>query len=155
MNHQESSWWNLGFEEISCPRFQWLEKVMMFFISIVHIVRCLYNVVSRFCIGLSPFLLYNNPLKTNISPEKWWLEDEHFPFKMVPSQVTFVHFRGGYIACLALPVFFWNFSRFVEDLWSSWCQWWWNFVKGLCQWTRCWCFLHPPRISPKKNIEDV
>ena len=24
------------------------------------------------------------PLKTNISPENWWLEDDSFPFKMVP-----------------------------------------------------------------------
>ena len=35
------------------------------------------------------------PLKTNISPKNWWLEDDSFPFKMVPFQVTFVSFQGG------------------------------------------------------------
>ena len=35
------------------------------------------------------------PWKTNISSEKWCLEDDSFPLNMVPFQGTFVHFRGG------------------------------------------------------------
>ena len=36
------------------------------------------------------------PLKTNISPENWWLEDDSFPFKMVPFLgSTFRSFPGG------------------------------------------------------------
>ena len=31
---------------------------------------------------------------TNISPDNWWLEDDPFPFKMVPFQETFIHFLG-------------------------------------------------------------
>ena len=34
------------------------------------------------------------PLKANISPENWWLENDSCPFKMVPFQGTFVHFQG-------------------------------------------------------------
>ena len=33
------------------------------------------------------------PLKTNISPEKWWLEDA-FPIEIVPSYGTFLSFLG-------------------------------------------------------------
>ena len=33
------------------------------------------------------------PLKTNMSSERSWLEDDSFPFHMAPVQVTFVHFR--------------------------------------------------------------
>ena len=37
----------------------------------------------------------DTPLKTNIAPEKWWLEDK-FPFEMIPFYGTFVNFQGKY-----------------------------------------------------------
>ena len=80
----------------------------MLFIAL-FIVRCLFNVVSRLCIGLFPFLLYNHPVKTNISRNDGWKTKN--PSKMVPFQGTCSFFWGGrYIACLALAVF-WNFLQ--------------------------------------------
>ena len=43
------------------------------------------------------------PLKTNISPEKWWLEDV-FLFEIVPFFRGHVSFPGGFKYCLCSPL---------------------------------------------------
>ena len=41
--------------------------------------------------------IYYPPLKTNIYPKKLWLEDDSFPFNMVPFQADIRSFSGNFL----------------------------------------------------------
>ena len=55
-----------------------------------------YEVLENFQDGkMATFNMMYSPKKTNIALQKMLVRRRSFPFKMVPFQGTFVHFRGG------------------------------------------------------------
>ena len=91
----------------------------------IQVLGCQSWQISRFRLGFCPHL---TPVKTNISPEKWWLEDA-FPIELVPLG-TFVCFRW----C---------------KMWSSW--WCWLEILG----GKWYCMSYWKAMEKWTRIEDV
>lgn len=61
----------------------------------------IFGSASKSSLGLKS---HTNP-KTQISPKKGWLLEEHFPVEFVPFHVTFVHCRGGNLVIRLFGIF--------------------------------------------------
>ena len=94
---------------------------------------------SACCFGMKSYLVYCTnrlsrwmhhfggeyinicPRKTNIAPEKWWLEDYHVPFEMVPEKRDLCEFSGVILALLVASESFAGFKPgSVGHPWWDW-----------------------------------